>query len=122
MNEKITEQLLEYMNSTKDFILTESPELIREILHYEKWSCIFALSILVPVFIGCLSITIYNWIYPQYEGNNFRTLGSMFGMLIPGVISFICFMMLMETGNCLIKINTAPKYFIIQKIMNLGKK
>lgn len=122
MNEKIVEELLKYMNETKDFILSESPELIREILSYEKWSCIFLLSILLPLLIICLCLIVYNWIYPTLDKYESRTLGSMYLILIPSIISFVCFGILMEAGNSLIKINKAPKYFIIQKIININQE
>jgi hypothetical protein len=121
MNEKIVEQLLEYMNVTKDFILSESPELIREIISYEKYLCIFSISIFLPLLVICISIFTYNWLYPSICNYGSISTKTFLRMLIPGFIAFISFGILMDACTGYIKIKTAPKYFIIQKIVNLKR-
>lgn len=119
MNEKIVEALLKYMNETKDFILSESPELIREILEYEKYLCIFCLSIFIPILLICMFFIFFNWMYPSLDKYGSISSKSFLGMMIPGVISLISFGILIDAYTGLIKIRTAPKYFIIQKIIKL---
>lgn len=122
MNEKIIEQLIEYMNVTKDFVLAESPELIREILAYEKYLSIFCLCVFIPLLLICLGIFIYTWINPVYEEYGSLAFKSILPLFICGGISVISFGIIIEAATGLIKINTAPKYFIIKKIVNLKEK
>lgn len=121
MNEKIADELLKYMNDSKDFLIQECPEVFSQIISYERSLCIFCLCIFLPLFLMCLGVFIYYWKNPEYESWGSLTLRTLFPMFICGGLSFISFIFCFEAFTGLMKINTAPKYFIIQKIMNFKK-
>lgn len=59
MNEMIIEELLSYMNSTKDFVLNEYPEVVSQIFLYEKFSNLSAAIFSGSFFLICVFVAIY---------------------------------------------------------------
>lgn len=112
MKEEILEQILKYINETKDFILEQTPDLFQQIIKYEKISAIFGVCIYSFIFILLCGLSIYVWKSSIDENDIKGYLRFVFPFL-----SFIFFMSLIFSIETLIKINVAPKYFIIHKLV-----
>lgn len=119
MNEKLIDELLNYMERTKDFITQECPELILEILKYHKILNFCNITIFLPILIISLIVFIYFWKFPYVDKYDCTSTGTLISMMISGFSSVFCFIILIQSVEALIKIYTAPKYFIIHCLLKM---
>lgn len=111
---KLGDKLLEYLQSAEDVIATNTPELIQEIYTYFLtmswiWGSVglflFIVSTAIFVFLGVRNaVDLEDWI------------GFSIAYAIPALISGL---MLIKSTINIIKINLAPKLFLIEKIKDL---
>lgn len=120
MTDEIIKQLLEYINQSKDFVLEQAPDLINEILTYEKYSSIYQIIIFFSVLIISLSY-FYNQFPLERDKFDFVKTEYLFKACISGFITFVCTGATISNLIKLVKIYTAPKYFLIEFILNLKK-
>lgn len=120
MKEEILNELLLYMNETKDFILQQSPEVIQQMFLYYKinnWIGVAFGSLLSAIALG---VFIYSWIKPVYdEPYKDLSLLTFLCRVASTVVLLICFVTTVESVDGLIKLYFAPKFFIIQKILTM---
>ena len=118
MNEKICEQILEYMKGTGDFILQEMPDVVQQTLKYHYFSSIFTLCVAIPIFIAAvffLFFFLFNIKLDKYDNWTSMTFGCIWTSVL---ISILSFMFTVSAIDNLIKISYAPKYFIISLLKN----
>lgn len=121
MNEKISEKLLEYLQRTEDFVLEQSPEILKEALRYERIRSFISVLLMAVLFVSALSAAWYFWKHPTLDKYESRDTISFLGVLIPICLSPLFFVQLCSSVDSLIKIYVAPKYFLISLIMSLNK-
>lgn len=121
MNEKITEKLLQYLQSTEDFILEHAPDTIMQIFKYEKISTIYQLALMIVLLFifSILGIYIYN--NPSLDKYGSREAPSFLIPLICTFVSPIFFVQTCFLIDRLVKMYMAPKYFLIEMVLNLKK-
>lgn len=119
MQEKILETLINYLQNTENFVLEQMPEILSQTLNYEKTSCIMSISILVFLMAVAVSIGCYFLIHPTLDSYGNRTATSFIGALLPLAFSFMLLAPLLGSFDKLVKINLAPKYFLIQLFMEM---
>jgi hypothetical protein len=117
MKEEVINQLIEYMEQSKDFILQEAPDIIREMFLYEKISAWCGFIFCVFCFFSCISVFIYSWYYPSLDNYGCLKTETFMPRLFSTVLSFLAFIGLISNLDTLIKIYFAPKYFIIKIIL-----
>lgn len=115
MNEEVTKKIIEYLESTKDFFLEQAPDVIKQMIAYESFTCIFAITISGLLFLGVCIFWLYMYKNPnkkdEYCGWNCArcvlplALLPLFGMLVCSIDNYV-------------KIKMAPKYYIMQKVLN----
>lgn len=118
MNEKLVENLLNYMNETKDFVLNQSPELIGEIISYHKAINFSCIGIFLPIFLICLGIFYYYLKYPKLEKYGI-TCETYVSLLVSSFFCLLTFIFLLESFRDLIGIYFSPKYFIIKMVLKM---
>ncbi len=121
VKDQIFQKLLQYLQKTEDFALEQSPEIIKQVLKYEKINSFITACLMVALLTGALSIAWYFWKYPTLEKWGGRDLGSIFGLILPLCISPMFFIQLCYSVDTLIKMYISPKYFLISLIMSMDK-
>lgn len=114
--EQMIQKLIEYMESSKDFLLEQSPELIQQALRYEKASAYFSSALMAILLCAAVSIGYYFWKNPTLDKYGSREMGSFLGAFIPLIITPMFFVQLCYSVDKLLKLYIAPKYFLITLI------
>lgn len=117
MDEKITQELLKYMNETKDFILQEAPDVIIQMMSYHKITAWMGLLFSVLVIMISIFIILYFCFYPSYDKYENITIITFLGRFIPISVILMFLLPVFQNVDDLIHIYIAPKHFIIKKIM-----
>lgn len=128
MNEKIIEKLLGYMDSTGDFVLEQSPLLIQEICYVDFIRYIVSI-IFIGIFLFGLVWSVYRLVCSinaidednktiKYENDKIDTF---FPIVLVGILVTICVICFFAIGTEIskaIQVKYAPKYYIIEKVLN----
>jgi hypothetical protein len=116
---EIWEKLLEYLETTKDFVIAQSPSLLQETMNYHKISnFILATVCLIGIFV-CAYIAYYNYMYPTIDKYDNVSLVNCMAGLFSCVGLLPCIGIFIASVDHLIKIYVAPKYFLIEKIREM---
>lgn|SRR5574338_702828 len=116
MENEILQKLLIYLENTKDFILAECPDIFQQIIRYEKICAIIGLCVIGSlVLIGSIYF-LYAFFNSKGEIMNKCPFIILPIFLIPALL--LCSL---ECINTLIKLNVAPKYFLIEKLIKKNK-
>src|ERR1700688_4041455 len=118
--EQMIQKLIEYMESSKDFLLEQSPELIQQALKYEKVSAYFSATLMVVLLSVAVPVGYYFFKNPTLDKYGFREIGSFLGAFISFIITPIFFVQLCYSVDKLLKIYISPKYFLIQLLMKIN--
>src|SRR5271169_3265720 len=113
MNEKLCEQILEYMKGTGDFILKEMPEVILQAIQYHWMSNLIGFILSSIFFILGISYLFYILSHIEIDKYGSWSGFTFASCWISTAISILCFGILIGSCDTLIKISYAPKYFII---------
>jgi len=116
---QVWQYLIEYIEHTKDFMLEQAPEVIQEVLRYEKIAASLNAITMVILLIVALGAANYFWKHPEFDKYGSRDCISTFGILIPLVAVVPCFVQLFLSIDKLIKIGVAPKYFLMSLILSM---
>ena len=108
-NEKIALELLEYLKSADCFVKEQAPLIAQEILRFGWIDSLFGLGIAICVAL-CVIVFLYFFDYSKFD---VPCIG--FGCFI----LFVCFMLSFGMILNLIKISTAPRVYIIEKIKKM---
>lgn len=108
LSEELLKQILEIVKGTKDFVVAESPSIVREFINWEIWKntfglCVFGGFAVVMIFLGFL------WIKDSWGDVNPAGIVLL-------IIGFIC---LIGSLCCMVdlkKIQMAPKVYMIDAI------
>jgi hypothetical protein len=119
MQEKILETLINYLQNTESFVIEQMPEIISQTLKYEKMSCIMGLSTSIFFMILAVSIGCYFLINPTLESYGNRSMASFMGACLPLTLSLMLLTPVCAYIDKLVKINLAPKYFLIKLFMEM---
>jgi hypothetical protein len=120
MDKVVVQKIQEYLQNMDDFLIEKAPEVVRQALRYEKMST-WAHFVAVSLIIGALLWIVYCcWMYPKLDKYGSRETECVLGMFIPWAVLPL---LLIDSWYCidrLIKIYTAPKYFLLQLTDSLG--
>lgn len=119
MKQQIIDQfvisMLELLKTTKDFVVSQAPDVVREILVYSLWNSLLWASLnLIGVIIA---IYFYKKV-SKAKCTDDRSLGGF----ISAVIGIVFFMGFVSNLNYVAKIKLAPKLFLIEYLSELVKK
>lgn len=115
----VLDELLNYLRVSENLNPEQIPEILFQTLKYEKISGIVELSIygflmVVTVAIGCFFL-----LNPTQDGYGNWTTSSFMGALVPSALAFMFFCSILRCIDKLIKINLAPKYFLMDLFMKM---
>lgn len=111
MNEELIKKIIEYMESSKDFIVEQAPDIIQQMLKYETFNNIFGLIIAVII----LFVSIGVFIYGKYSNKTDKIYFNVYNYV--SIWLFIAaFAISAFAINNLVKIKISPKYFVIEKL------
>lgn len=118
MHEELMKKLIEYVESTKDFVFSQSPEIIQQILFYEKMESI--LSIIVSFLLMCFVSFIGLYFYKHAKIDKYDHMDFLSFMVpwLSFVFLFILGGVLFSSILKLMKISYSPKYYLISLLMN----
>lgn len=122
MNEKILQQLYDYLKSSEDFVLDQVPLIVQEALKYEKISTYWSIFLMIFLISLCIIVGCYFLKNPFFDAYGSRTLGSVYGCGIPFFLIPLFFMQLCVSLDKILKIYIAPKYYLLQLLSNLKDK
>ena len=120
MKEQILQKLIEYIQNTGDFVLEQAPEVIQQALSYEKIAAYLITALMLLLLSTAIFAGYYFWKHPVLDACGSRNAGSFLGVLIPCTVSPLLFVQLCYSIDKLVKIYIAPKYFLIQLLMNMN--
>ena len=121
MDEQLTAKAIEYLKSAENFIITEAPDVIQQTLKYatySNWSDIILCSFFIMIAVGVFS---YCFMYPKYDKYDSLEFGFIIGRFLSAAIFFPLCIQISQNVDALMKINMAPKLFLIQYFINMGK-
>lgn len=121
INKELAKQFLDLLTGTKEFILTQAPEVIQQLLHYKTIMYIYGMVIYAIVWILGLGIIPYfgskkNRKDYGWDSDTWSWFG--FSWAITLTISIPLFV---EIIPDFILINTAPKVYLIEYLTKLIK-
>lgn len=119
MNDQILQKLLEYLQNTEDFVMEQIPDIVLQALKYEKISSYLSASLMMVLLTIAIVVCYYFWKHPTLDKYASRDVVSFLGVLIPGIISPILFVQLCSSIDKLVKIQLAPKYFLVQLLAQM---
>lgn len=119
MDESLISKAIEYLERSEKFILSETPDVIRQTLLYAKTSTIFEIFALCIAIVSCVFIVLHCYGYKSVERYDEKSFFMILGMFIPSVaIIPLCIQLCIDMQN-LLKICLAPKLFLIQYFINM---
>ncbi len=118
MNEEITKRLLEYLDGTKDFLLEQSPQVLKEMMRYKTISAILNIFLCFSIICVCLGVFLYCFKSSDRSKYGDREFWQIAGMFTPIFVGAVLFVQLCCNIDELIKIKVAPKYYIIKELLN----
>jgi hypothetical protein len=122
MNEEISTKLLEYLQKTSDFALEQMPDIVIQTLKYQKFSIYLNMLTMGFLIILCAGLAYYFYTHPKFDKYGDKTILSTFGVFIPlGLILIFLVDLIIATDN-VIKINIAPKYYLIELFSKLANR
>ena len=102
--------ILETLKSSKEFVLAEAPEVVRQLIEYTITIDYIAIGVGVALLILGLSLALY-WSRDTYDRE---------GFLISGVIMLFLAIIPLAMGTTeLVKVKTAPKVFVLDYVADL---
>ena len=121
MKEEIIDKLLDYVKVTEDFLIEQAPEVIQQALRYETISAMFGVGLGTLALIASIGLFWY-WAYnPNLDGYGDWTGPSIVRVIISGTLIIPLIGMWIPTIFELIKLLVAPKYYLIQLILEMRK-
>lgn len=112
MKDELIQKLIDYIDKSKDFVLEQAPDVIREILAYHLWENIVSLIFLT--FFAAAFIVASIILYHKMKDFSIWWLPlCLIFTLVGGFINCI---------TDLIAIKISPKYFVIHQLVKLNKK
>lgn len=119
MKEQIIDKLIQYIEQSKDFILDQAPEVLLQTLRYQKTSNWFGMFISLLMIIILISIAFYIFMNPKFDKYDSRDFFSVFGVLVPSLISIPFFCAFLSCTDTLMKLYLAPKYFLLEHFLKM---
>jgi len=116
--EKFTNKLIQYIEQTEVFLKAETPEYIRQLLEYEVYDSVITI---VAMFTALMFAAVVFLVGIYVGKKNDYHDGSWIGaVIIGGIMSTVMAIIFLVDGTAnvkkIIKINTAPKVFIIDHL------
>lgn len=112
--DKLIDYLISNIESAKGFVAEQAPDVARQILEYGFWDNLMYLTIGAVLF--TLFFIIFVRIYLSKEMSGEEKFGIGFFVLLA---IFFCSLAISFNVSSLIKIKTAPKLYVIEKMKEL---
>ena len=119
MKEQVWQQLVEYLQKVEDFGSEQLPELIVQVLRYERITAITTTVVTATLLALVICIGYLYWKNPKRDQYGSRPLESVFGIMFPAIFATLLLGVLGTSVNTLIKVYAAPKYFLLQLFLNM---
>jgi uncharacterized membrane protein YgdD (TMEM256/DUF423 family) len=114
MNSELQKELLNIINSSKEFVLTQAPDVFQQTIAYGIYSNTVALFIFSGfLLLGCFGLFMgYRRIKNEYARDFWILVGAPVGgvMLLIGLIGVVC------SYDELLQVKMAPKLYLIQTL------
>lgn len=122
MKDEVIKKLIDYIDGSKDFLLDQAPQIFKEMIKYE-----YLISILETVlFIILLSATLYilyvSFTNPARDKYDSRSYENLLGIIIPLMLIIPLILGFWNAMTTAIQIKMAPKYFLLEKVLEKGKE
>lgn len=112
--------IIDYVKQGADFVKEQAPLFIQEFITYKIWSYSFWIILSIVIFIACAFIFRKGYKLSQNSNSYYDEL--YFAMMfISGLIMLIMFIVLCCCSEELLKVCFAPRYFLIDHLLSLGK-
>lgn len=114
MNEELTKKILEYIETTENFLSKEIPEVIQQALRYQKVSSMLCAFLSFFIAILCIRILIYFHFNPKIDKYDCMALDRS---LITMGCCFTCFLMIVvfcSNIDNLLQLFLCPKFYLIK--------
>ena len=118
---QMLDTLLSYMENTKDFVLEQAPDVIKQALKYETISSYIDAIFMFILLTAALCIAYYIWKNPNIDKYGSWATSSVVPFAASLILSPFFVLALCCAIDKIVKIHVAPKYFLINLIMNMKK-
>ncbi len=108
---EIIGELQQAVVSTKDFVLSQLPDIVQQYIHYTIVSDLFWIVVCLALMIVCIWAS-FKWFDESEDG------GILLITVIPFTLSAIAFLVILAE---LLKVWLAPKVFLLQALSGLIK-
>lgn len=114
---KNLEVILDYVKQGEDFVKEQAPLFIRELITYEIW--VYSIWIIISIIVFTISMFVFKYNYKIYK-NEFIDEELHFScMVISSILALAMFIVFSCCITELIKVCLAPRYFLMQCLLNL---
>ena len=113
MDEEIKQKILSYLEGTKDFVLDQAPDVIQQALRYHYLSSLICSLFFTFLFVLCSVVALYNFANPKLTKYDTWEIQTFLFTFIPSMICLLSLICICTNIDTLIKVTTAPKYFLI---------
>jgi hypothetical protein len=116
---QIWEKLFGYVEDTKDFVLEQAPEIVQQVLQYEKTSAYLTSFLMLGLMAVAISFGYHFWKYPTLDKYGSREFLSFMVPIISLMVIAPLFIQFCIDIDKLMKIYIAPKYFLIELLLSV---
>ncbi len=117
MEEKIIEKILDYIQKSEDFVLTQSPEIIQQALQFYLISSIVTLLFCIIGIFILLITAYYFYFHPNFDKYGSRDTLSAMGCFFGFFMNIPLFIQIFVSAERILKIYHCPKYFLINELL-----
>lgn len=119
MEEQVWQHLIDYLEKVENFTSEQLPDLIFQILTYEKIMAITSIVVATLVIFMLARIGYTYWKDPKRDSFGCRTGEAFIGIWVSCSLSFILIGLLCSSVTSLIKLYVAPKFYLLQFFVNM---
>jgi hypothetical protein len=119
MDAQIAQKALDYLQNDDEFALKRLPIVVQQALRHEKTSSFLVGGLMLSLLIIGVRVVYYYWCYPTLNQYGSRELDSILGIIVPSIASVFFFVQLCSAVDSLVKMYTAPKYFIMRLVQRM---
>ena len=122
MKEEIIKNLagiIEYVKQGADFVKEQAPLYVQEMINYGIWISVFETLLFFSLFTFIIYLMIKLYKYLKKEEEDFGEYAPIFLVLL--IIAGIMFVLTSISFETFIQTITAPRVYVIEKLLSLGR-
>lgn len=119
---KLLEKFISYLENTESFLADQAPDFIQQLAAYYTWETVFNFYCAVGILVISIILLIVS--VKVVKKSSYASDAELFagiGIIVSAVVIIISIFILPQQYSDIKKIELAPKVFLLEKAMELGK-